>query len=120
MIDVSRHGDPAELFLAADALVTDYSSVMFDFALTGKPMLFFLYDLARYRDELRGFYFDLVADAPGPVVETDDGVLEALRGLDASTPLYAGAYARWVERFGHLDDGHASARVVDAVFGAGA
>jgi CDP-glycerol glycerophosphotransferase len=116
VVDVSRHGDPAELYLAADVLITDYSSVMFDFSLTGKPMLFYVYDLERYRDELRGFYFDLAADAPGPVLESSDAVLEALRDVDRTAPAHADAYRRFVGRFGHLDDGHASARVVDALF----
>ena len=72
LIDVTSYPDIAELMLIADVLVTDYSSVMFDFAATGKPMVFYTPDLAHYGDVLRGFYFDLVADAPGPVVETRD------------------------------------------------
>ena len=50
VVDVSYHPDVAELYLAADVLVTDYSSTMFDFAVTGKPMIFYAYDLAAYRD----------------------------------------------------------------------
>src|SRR5207244_7038343 len=76
--NVSDRDDIGELLLAADVLVTDYSSVMFDFAVTGKPMLFFTYDLARYRDELRGFYFDFVSEAPGPLIETQADLVEAL------------------------------------------
>ena len=63
--DVSAYPDGTELMLAADVLVTDYSSMMFDFANTGRPMLFFTYDLEAYRDEIRGFYFDFGAQAPG-------------------------------------------------------
>jgi hypothetical protein len=59
--------DIRELYLAADALITDYSSAMFDFAITGKPLYFYTYDLAHYRDEMRGFYFDFEAEAPGPL-----------------------------------------------------
>ena len=47
VVDVSDYPDIADLYLAADVLVTDYSSAMFDFAVTGKPMLFFAYDLER-------------------------------------------------------------------------
>ena len=54
----------ADLLLIADVLITDYSSAMFDFAVTGRPMLFFTYDLERYRDRLRGFYFDFEAEHP--------------------------------------------------------
>ena len=59
VLDVSARPEISELYLAADAMVTDYSSTMFDFALTGKPMLLYVYDLEDFRDRLRGFYFDL-------------------------------------------------------------
>jgi CDP-glycerol glycerophosphotransferase len=118
LINVSDRGDPGELLLAADVLVTDYSSIMFDFAVTGKPMLFFTYDLARYRDELRGFYFDFAAEAPGPLIATTGELLEALRHIDAIHERYSTAYERFRRRFCHLEDGRAAERVVDAVFGA--
>ena len=53
VLDVSAYPEISDLYLAADAMVTDYSSTMFDFAVTGKPLLFFTYDFDRYRDELR-------------------------------------------------------------------
>ena len=65
-VDVTLHPDINDLFLAADVLVTDYSSVMFDFALLDRPILLLTPDLDAYRDQLRGFYFDLAADAPAP------------------------------------------------------
>jgi CDP-glycerol glycerophosphotransferase len=114
--NVSDRGDVGELLLAADVLVTDYSSVMFDFAPTRKPMLFFTYDLERYRDELRGFYFDFTADAPGPLLKTTAELAAALQDLDRVRERFAPAYERFVERFCALDDGGAAARVVDAVF----
>ena len=58
VIDVTRYPDIADLYVAADALVTDYSSVFFDFVLTDKPMVFLAPDLSQYRDENRGFYLD--------------------------------------------------------------
>ncbi len=63
--DVSLYPDITELYLISDMMISDYSSVMFDYANTGRPMLFFTYDLADYRDRLRGFYFDFEAEAPG-------------------------------------------------------
>ena len=79
MRDVSRYPDGTELMLAADVLVTDYSSMMFDFANTGRPMLFFTYDLDGYRDDIRGFYFDFAATVPGPLLATSDELAEALQ-----------------------------------------
>src|SRR5690606_37289810 len=67
VVDVTAYPDIAQLLLAADVLLTDYSSVMFDFTATGKPIHFFTPDLDHYRGELRGFYFDLAARAPGPL-----------------------------------------------------
>ncbi len=65
VIDASAHDDIQELLLISDVLVTDYSSVFFDYSVLQRPILFFTYDLERYRDELRGFYLDLEAIAPG-------------------------------------------------------
>ncbi|HYI38549.1 MAG TPA: CDP-glycerol glycerophosphotransferase family protein [Thermoleophilaceae bacterium] len=112
-VDVSAYPDNRELYLAADVLVTDYSSVMFDFAVTGKPMVFFTYDLADYRDRARGFYFDLEAEAPGPLVATAEELAEAVAGADADAPRLREAYQCFAERFCHLEDGRASARVVN-------
>jgi len=108
--DVSFHPQVSDLYLAADVLVTDYSSTMFDFAVTGKPMVFFTYDLDHYRDRLRGFYFDFVPDAPGPVVQTTEELIDALR--DPGPPV-AGRYEAFRERFCSLEDGHATDRVLD-------
>jgi CDP-glycerol glycerophosphotransferase len=117
--DASAYDDIRDLYLAADVLVTDYSSTMFDFAVTGKPIVFFTYDLARYRDTLRGFYFDLLAEAPGPVTATVDELIETLRSLSTVASGYGEAYARFRDRYCYLDDGHATRRVLDRLFPAG-
>lgn len=116
MRDVSAHTDNRELILAADVLVTDYSSMMFDFAVTRKPMLFLTYDLGSYRDTLRGFYFDFEADAPGPLLAETAEVIDALRALDSVVARFRPAYDRFHERFCALEDGGASARVIEAFF----
>ncbi|WP_169985279.1 bifunctional glycosyltransferase family 2 protein/CDP-glycerol:glycerophosphate glycerophosphotransferase [Microbispora sp. H10836] len=108
--DVSKFPDMADLLAAADVLVTDYSSAMFDFACTGRPMVFLAHDLERYRDEVRGFYFDFEAEAPGPVLRTGDDVFDVLRGGDLGR--FAERYERFARRYCPWDDGHASARVV--------
>jgi CDP-glycerol glycerophosphotransferase len=114
--DVSAYPDISELYLISDVLVSDYSSVMFDFANTGRPMLFFTYDLAHYRDKLRGFYFDFEAQAPGPLLESSGDLVEALRSVDSVSRSYEKAYEAFTERFCSLEDGKAAARVVDRVF----
>jgi CDP-glycerol glycerophosphotransferase len=114
--DVSAYPDISELYLISDVMVSDYSSVMFDFANTGRPMLFFTYDLAHYRDKLRGFYFDFEAEAPGPLVESSADLIEALRSVDSVAQSYGRAYEAFTQRFCSLEDGKAAARVVDRVF----
>jgi CDP-glycerol glycerophosphotransferase len=111
--DVSTYPDMADLLAVTDILITDYSSVMFDFANTGRPMLFFTYDLEHYRDRLRGFYFDFEAEAPGPLLATSDEVIEAIRDVDAVAQRYRDAYQAFAERACDLDDGFATVRVVD-------
>ncbi len=111
--DVSAHPDISELYLAADVLVADYSSAMFDFAVTGKPIILFAYDLRQYRDEVRGFYLDYEAQAPGPVLTTSAEVIEALENLEEVERGAVARYRAFRDRFCYLDDGHASDRVVD-------
>jgi CDP-glycerol glycerophosphotransferase len=112
VLDLSFHPDIAELYLAADVMVTDYSSTQFDFAVTGKPIVYFTYDLEHYRDHLRGFYFDFPEIAPGPLLGTSEEVLSAVADLTTVTSTYAERYARFREAFCHREDGHATERVL--------
>jgi CDP-glycerol glycerophosphotransferase len=114
--DVSRYPDGTELMLAADILMTDYSSMMFDFANTGRPMLFFTYDLDAYQDEIRGFYLGFEETVPGPLLRTTADVIGALRDVDGVRAAHAQRYEEFAARFCALDDGRAAARVVDRIF----
>jgi len=119
LLDVSRHPDVSELYLAADVLVTDYSSTMFDFAVTGKPVLNFTYDLEHYRDDLRGFYFDLAGIAPAPLLTTAEELLAALAELRRAPWVPTERYLRFQETFCSLEDGSATERVLELFFPAG-
>lgn len=126
VVDASHHPDVSTVILAADVLVTDYSSIMFDAAVSRTPMLFFVPDLAAYRDRERGFTFDFEREAPGPLLDTRDAVVAHARawataGRDAEWGRgYAAAAEAWRERFAPHDDGSAAARVVDALIARGA
>ncbi|MBT2427185.1 CDP-glycerol glycerophosphotransferase family protein [Streptomyces sp. ISL-112] len=113
VLDVSGHPGAAGLLLIADVLVTDYAGLMFDFALTGRPMLFHTYDLEHYRDTVRGFCLDFETRAPGPLLVTTDEVAQALLGLGAVAARHADAYASFRRDHCDLDDGGAAARVAD-------
>ncbi|MFI8594069.1 CDP-glycerol glycerophosphotransferase family protein [Microbacterium sp. NPDC078428] len=111
VIDVTGYPDVSRLVLASDALITDYSSVMFDYSVTGKPIYFFAPDLDHYRGRLRGFYFDLAERAPGPVVSTHGELVDALTD-PAVTEVFAARYDAWRAVFNSRDDGRAAERVV--------
>jgi len=119
VLDVTSYPSMAELLLVADVLVTDYSSAMFDFSATGKPLVFFTPDLAHYSEDLRGFYFDLLAEAPGPVVATRDELHDALVDAEHGASLFAERRAVWRERFTPFDDGAAGRRVVERMIAEG-
>jgi CDP-glycerol glycerophosphotransferase len=116
VVDVSDRAESAELYLAADMLITDYSSAMFDFAVTGKPMVFYTYDLEHYRDDVRGFYFDLAEVAPGPLVRTSSELVEAIADSDVAASDQADRYAQFQRTFCSLEDGHATDRALDLLF----
>jgi len=111
VLDVTRYPDIADLYLAADVLVTDYSSVFFDFSLTDKPMIFLAPDLTEYRDDNRGFYLDYHETVPGPICLSTDDVIRELGSPDR----FAERRAAFRDRFNPLDDGRAASRVVDRI-----
>lgn len=114
-IDVTRYPNITDLYLAADVLITDYSSVMFDFTVTGKPIIFMTPDLERYR-AARGFYFDFEAEAPGPILNTQAEVVHALQSLDEVSRNYQTKYRNWQLKFDAHEDGKAASRVIAKVF----
>ncbi len=119
VLDVSDVSDINDLYIAADVLVTDYSSVFFDYANLGRPIVFYMYDLEAYATELRGFYLDL-SELPGPIVRDEGELVAAIRSADSPDAELAERYHRFNERFTYLDDGHASERVIERVIvGAG-
>ena len=114
-LDVTKYPDVTELYIAADVLITDYSSVMFDYSVTGKPMIFLVPDLNRYEAE-RGFYFDFRGSAPGPIVTSKAEVLDILSKLPETAKSFQNAYKHWQQTFNSLEDGKAAKRVIGAVW----
>ena len=116
ILDVSIHPDGTELLTAADVLITDYSSMLADFAPTGLPLLCFGYDLEEYAETVRGFYVPFAETVPAPLLRTEDELAEALADPAAACAPFAGRRDAFVADFCPLDDGGAAARVADRVF----
>ena len=112
-IDVTNYKNVSELYLAADVLLTDYSSSMFDFSVTGKPMIFLAPDFDEYVAK-RGFYFDFEQLAPGPILRDSSFLRKSLESIDSQKGEYLQRYLAWQQKFNKLEDGLASKRVVDA------
>ena len=115
-INLSKYDDITEIYLISDICITDYSSVFFDFANLKRPMLFYTYDIDKYRDVLRGFYIDMEKELPGPLVYSTNEVIEQIKNIDEMTQKYAQRYEEFYQRFCSIDDGQASKRACEAVF----
>lgn len=115
-MNVSDYPDIADLYLISDVLITDYSSVMFDYAILKRPMIFFDYDFANYAQSTRGFYFDFRKVAPGPIVQTTDQVIAKLDPILAGKWQLSPNYRKFIKKFCGWMDGYASARVVHELF----
>lgn len=114
IIDVSQGWEVEDLYLASDVLLTDYSSAMFDYALVGKPIVLFCYDWDRYRFE-RGTYFDVTADAPGPVAFHAARLVEIFRSEEYLSEEYKPRLQSFRDRFATYESGNAAEQVVRTV-----
>jgi CDP-glycerol glycerophosphotransferase len=115
LLDVAAHPSVEELCLAADVLVTDYSSLMFDYAVLDRPIVIHAPDWDVYR-AMRGTCFDLIAEPPGTVTRSEDEVVAALRSGAAWDAGARAARAAFRDRFCALEDGRAAERVVRRVW----
>lgn len=81
-VNVSDYDSVSELALAADILISDYSSIIMDFTVQNKPMVFFAFDLEQFNENGRGFYFDYESYVPGEVVKTGEALIELFKKGD--------------------------------------
>jgi CDP-glycerol glycerophosphotransferase len=112
--DVSSYPSVEELYLATDVLVTDYSSVMFDYAILDRPIVVYAPDWQAYR-LVRGVYLDITTDPPGAVTMTFPDLLDLFRTGAVENDAAAKARSQFRRRFCALEDGRASERVVRKV-----
>ena len=109
--NVSHYDDINDLYVISDLLITDYSSVFFDYAILKRPMIFYMYDLDFYKEETRGFYISL-DELPGNIVTKQEDLINEIR----KEFIYDDRYKKFNEKFNSLEDGHASLRVIEKCF----
>lgn len=107
--------DISDLYLMSDLLITDYSSVMFDYANLKRPMLFYAYDLKHYEDDIRGFYFDYRTELPGPVVEDEDDFYKQIDAFNKEKKYsdYDKKYEEFYEKYCGWESADSSEKFVD-------
>ena len=101
--------------MVSDIIMTDYSSVFFDFANLKRPMLFYMYDLELYKGKLRDFYIDL-DELPGPITQTQEELESVLENIENISKEYKEKYEQFNKKYNYLDDGNASSRVIAELF----
>jgi CDP-glycerol glycerophosphotransferase len=112
IIDASAYEDINELYIISDMLITDYSSVFFDFANLKRPIIFYMYDLDEYKNELRDFYIDL-NELPGEVIINEEDLILQIKKV-INTNFYNKKYIDFNNKYNYLDDNYSSKRVVEA------
>ena len=115
-IDLSNYDDIQELYILSDILITDYSSVFFDYAHSRRPILFFVPDLEHYISNVRGLYLNMETDMPGPIIKDNDYLIECLENIDDVKEEFKEKYDEFYEEFCSICKGHSSEEIIKKVF----
>ena len=115
IFNMSNHDDVNDCYVLSDIIITDYSSVFFDYANLKRPMLFYMYDLDEYQGKLRDFYFSL-DELPGPIVKTQEELEEVIENIGSYNIKYKEKYKKFIEKFNYLDSGKCSKKVIEKIF----
>ncbi|KYG30895.1 CDP-glycerol--glycerophosphate glycerophosphotransferase [Alkalihalobacillus trypoxylicola] len=114
--NLSSYNDISELYLVSDVLITDYSSVFFDYGNLKRPIIFFTYDIEKYRDMLRGFYYDFEQKAPGPLLSESEQVINAIEDISCIKNKYSEKFSKFYNRYCSLDNGTSSQQIINQIF----
>lgn len=115
IINASSYPDIQELYLITDILITDYSSVLFDFAVMERPIIFYAYDLEEYKNDIRGAYLDYEQEVPGKIVKSQKELFDAIEKIETLNLKYKDKLSEFKDKYAPLDDGNASNRIVKKI-----
>lgn len=112
LLCIDPNYDISNLYIVSDLLITDYSSVFFDYAILERPIYFYMYDREEYDKQLRGFYLDVDQDLPGEIVTTEDQLLHLIK----SERYDFDKLKEFNKEFNSFQDGYSSQKVIEKVF----
>ena len=115
VINVARYDEINELYLVSDIIMTDYSSVFFDFANLKRPIVFYMYDYDLYQSRLIDFYISIY-ELPWPITRTQEELEKCIINIETEFPKYERKYEDFNKKYNYLDDGNASERVIKEIF----
>lgn len=117
VIECDADWDIQELYLISDMMITDYSSVMFDYSILKRPMIFFTYDLENYKNNLRDFYFDMVEEVPGPICKTNNELINFIKNYNENdyNSEFGEKYKKFNKKFNPFDDGKSAQKIIDLI-----
>ena len=101
--------------MVTDLLITDYSSIIFDFALTSKPIVLYAYDLEEYKNRIRGFYYEYEEFVPGPIVRNQEELIAEIKGYNQLQDRYKEKVENFARKFNHVSDKSASELAVKII-----
>lgn len=108
--------DAQELCLVSDILITDYSSIMFDYANLRRPILFYTYDMEDYQNDIRGLYLNFNKIAPGPILKNTEELVDAIINIEILKNEYWEKLNAFYNKFCYLDEGISAQRIVEKFF----
>lgn len=117
VVECDADWDIQELYLISDMMITDYSSVMFDYSILKRPLIYYTYDLENYKNNLRDFYFDMFEEVPGPICRTNDEMIDFIKNYtpESYEEEFGEKYEKFSKKFNSFDDGKASKNVIDLI-----
>lgn len=118
IIDISNKAkEIQELLIYADILITDYSSVFFDFVLLDKPIIYYSYDYNEYLKKCRGMYYDYYREIPGPFAKKEEELIELIKSVDIwfNNKEYQLRYKKFKDKFNYYQDGKSCKRLLEAI-----
>jgi CDP-glycerol glycerophosphotransferase len=119
VIDISKKDiDVQEILIHTDVLITDYSSVFFDFMSTKKPVIFYTYDYQDYLSKCRGMYYDFKQELQGPFADDEESLIDYIKSYEkwSINPDYIKKYNLVLDKFNSFQDANSSKRLIDFLY----